>query len=73
MQDVNTLTVSELIELIRKEQQDQADRDAAIMACEAKILKLNSDIYSINERSISYRTHGSKYLAALREEVTPTN
>jgi hypothetical protein len=69
MLDVNTLTVSELIELVRKDHQDHKDREAEIARIEHKIFKLNSDIYAITQRGARYRTDGSKYLKALNEAI----
>jgi len=69
MLDVNTLTVAELIELVRKDHQDHKDREAEIARIENEIFKLNADIYAITRRGERYRTEGSKYLNALNEAI----
>ena len=69
MNDVTTLSVSELIALVRQEHQDAAQREEDIRQIENQIFKLNAEIYAINRRGDDYRTNGSKYLNALNHAI----
>ncbi len=73
MLDVNSLSVSQLIELVRLEQRAQEKRDADIRDLENEIFKMNSKIYEINRRGDRYRKDGSKYLQALNSAIGGIN
>ncbi len=70
MLDLNTLTVAQLIELVRQEHRAHQDRTDEIENLEHQIFKINAQIYAINRRGDDYRTNGPKYLNALNAAIT---
>lgn len=72
MLDVNTLTVTQLIDLVHQEHKDHQDREAEIRDLEFQILTLNSEIYRVNQRGEKYLSDGPMYLKALLEATKPT-